>query len=135
MRFNKRGELGFPEAIMAAMIVTLVLTLYMGLLVLNTAEDDRGTDLTVDHRIFSNLALENGKIVGDIEKDLTSKMERHGFRGISFTCEIPGDMGFSYRRAVVGNMDGNISSERFVFLLDSADGRTIPAVIEVAICV
>ena len=135
MRFNKRGELGFPEAIMAAMIVTLVLTLYMGLLVLNTADDNSGTYTPVDHRMFGNLTLDNGEIAGDVETDLISEMERHSYRGISFTCEVPGDLGFSERRTIVGNMDGNINSERFIFLLDSTDGRRIPAVMEVAICV
>jgi len=134
MRFDKKGELGFPEAIMAAMIVTLVLTLYMGLFVLNTAEDTCGSDVHVDHRIFGDLILENGEVAGDLEVRLASEMERHGFRGISFVCSIPGELGFEDRHTAVGSMDGSTSSERFVYLLRSADGRIVPAVIEVAVC-
>jgi len=134
MRFDRKGELGFPEAIMAAMVVTLVLTLYMGLFALNTADNGGGPDVHVDHRIFNDLFLEDGKIAGDVELHLISEMERHGFRGISFVCEVPGELGFEDRHTVIGSMDGNISSERFVFLLGSADNRVIPAVIEVAVC-
>ncbi|MCL2296570.1 MAG: hypothetical protein FWC29_05795 [Methanomassiliicoccaceae archaeon] len=134
MRLNKKGGFGFTEAIMAAMIVTLVLSLYMGLLVLNTAEENSTPEVRVDHRIFSGLALEDGEVVGDIEMRLISEMERHGFRGISFACEIPGELGFNGRHMTLGDMDGKVNSERFVFLLRSDDGRTVPAVIEVAVC-
>jgi hypothetical protein len=135
MRFDKKGELGFPEAIMAAMIVTIVLTMYMGLFVLNAADDNEGPDVNVDHRIFNEMTLENGEITGDIETPLISEMERHGFRGISFLCEIPGEFGFESKRVIVGNMDGKISSERFLLTLGSSDGRMLPAVVEVAVCV
>jgi len=135
MKLNRKGELGFPEAIMAAMIVTLVLTMYMGLFALNAANDGGGQDVHINHRIFGDLTLENGEISGDIEMRLVSEMERHGFKGISFICEVPGELGFADKNLVVGNMNGSLSSERFIFLLGSADGRTVPAVIEVVICV
>ena len=134
MRLNRKGELGFPEAIMAAMIVTLVLTLYLGLFALNAAEEGGGSDVHIDHRVFGGLSLEDGEIAGDIELRLVSEMERHGLKGISFVCEVPGELGFADRSLVVGNMNGSISSERFIFLLGSADGRTVPAVIEVVVC-
>lgn len=135
MRLNKKGELGFPEAIMAAMIVTLVLSLYMGLLVLNTADENSEPDVRIDHRIFGSLVLDGGEIAGDIEMRLTSEMERHGLRGISFICEVPGELGFAGRHILVGNMDGNIGSERFIHMLKATDGRILPAVMEVAVCV
>ena len=135
MIFNRKGELGFPEAIMAAMIVTLVLTMYMGLFALNAADDGGGPDVHINHRIFGDLTLENGEISGDIEMRLVTEMERHGFKGISFMCEVPGELGFADKNLVVGSMNGNLNSERFIFLLGSADGRTVPAVIEVVVCV
>lgn len=135
MRFNAKGGLGFPEAIMAAMIVTLVLTLYMGVLVLSAADEEGGPEVNIDRRIFGCLVLEDGKIAGDVETPMISEMERRGLRGISFTCEVPGELGFETRHVVVGSMDGSIGSDRFVSLLASADGRTVPAVMEVAVCV
>ncbi|MCL2509811.1 MAG: hypothetical protein FWF07_01880 [Methanomassiliicoccaceae archaeon] len=134
MKLNRKGEIGFPEAIMAAMIVTLVLTMYLGLFAFNAAEDSGGPEVHIDHRIFKDLTLENGEIAGDIELRLAEEMERHGFRGVSVICEIPGDLGFPDRNIVIGNMDGLISGERFVFLLGASDGRIVPAVIEVAVC-
>jgi hypothetical protein len=133
MRFNKRGDLGFPEAIMAAMAVTLSLTLYMGVVVLSAAEEE-DSFATVDHRIFSDLSLSDGEVAGDIEMRLIAEMERHGYKGITFICEVPGELGFEGKRTTIGNMEGRISSERFVFLLNSSDGRQIPAMIEVAVC-
>ena len=135
MRFNRKGELGFPEAIMAAMIVTLVLTLYIGLFALNAADDGGGPDVHIDHRILGDLTLEDGEITGDIEARLVSEMDRHSYRGVSVICEVPGDLGFADRHIKIGSMDGKISSERFVFLMVSTDGRTIPAIAEVAVCV
>jgi hypothetical protein len=66
---------------------------------------------------------------------LISEAERHGFRGVSVICEVPGGLGYERRNIAIGNMNGDISSERFVFQLRSSDGRLIPAVIEVAVCV
>ncbi|MDR2698445.1 MAG: hypothetical protein LBB30_02040 [Candidatus Methanoplasma sp.] len=135
MKLDRRGDLGFPEAIMAAMIVTLSLTMYMGLFVLSSANDGGGPEVRVDHRIFGGLTLEDGEIVGDIEMRLITEAERHGFRGITIICEVPGDLGFEGRRIAVGSTDGSISSERFLLSLKGTDGRTVPAVIEVAVCV
>ena len=134
MKLNRKGEIGFPEAIMAAMIVTLVLTMYLGLFAFNAAEDSGGPEVHIDHRIFGDLTLENGEIAGDIEMRLVSEMERHSLRGISVTCEVPGGLGYADRNIVIGDMDGLISGERFVYLLGASDGRIVPAVIEVAVC-
>ena len=135
MKLNKKGSLGFPEAIMAAMIVTLVLTMYMGLFVINAVNENNDPDVKVDHRIFEVLSLEDGKITGDIEHELISEAERHGYRGISFTCKVPGELGFEDRHDLIGKMDGRIGSERFILPLMLSDGRTVPVVIEVAVCV
>lgn len=120
---------------MAAMIVTLTLTLYLGAFALSTADDGSGTAARIDHRVFNDLYLEDGEIAGDIEMRLISETERRGLKGITFICEVPGGLGFESRRTIVGSMDGNIGSERFVFQLRSSDGRVVPAVIEVAVCV
>jgi len=135
MKFNNKGSLGFPEAIMAAMIVTLVLTMYMGLFVLNAANEKSDPEVNIDHRVFEGLILEDGKITGDIEQQLISESERHGYKGVSFTCEVPGEFGFEARHISVGEMTGKISSERFVMPLRSSDGRTVPTVMEVAVCI
>jgi hypothetical protein len=134
MRLNKRGDLGFPEAIMAAMIVTLALTMYIGYFALNTVGNESGPEVRVDHRIFENLSLRDGEVVGDIEIQLISEAERHGYRGISFTCEVPGGLGIKGKSLCIGNMDGKIDSERFLLQLKSSDGRVVPAVIEVVVC-
>ncbi|MDR1690896.1 MAG: hypothetical protein LBR42_03500 [Candidatus Methanoplasma sp.] len=135
MRFNKRGGLGFPEAIVAAMIVTLSLSAYLGLVALNAANEYEGSEMHIDHRMFDGLTLEDGKIVGDIEPSLTSEAERHGYRGVSFRCEVPGGLGFETVSFMIGDMDGNITSKRFIIDLLSKDGRVIPAIAEVAVCV
>ena len=134
MKLNRKGSIGFPEAIMAAMIVTLSLTLYMGMLALSAAEENSGPGVHVDHRIFGGLTLEDGEFAGDIEIRLVSEMERHGYRGISVICAVPGELDFEDRHIRVGVMDGRIESERFLMGMTSSDGRVIPAVLEVAVC-
>jgi hypothetical protein len=134
MRLNKRGDLGFPEAIMAAMIVTLALTMFFGFFALNAVNDDSGPEVHFDHRIFDNLNVREGEVAGDIEGHLISEMERHGYRGMSMTCEVPGGLGIKGKTVRVGNLDGKIESERFLLQLNSTDGRIIPAVIEVVVC-
>ncbi|MCL2148937.1 MAG: hypothetical protein FWH47_06335 [Methanomassiliicoccaceae archaeon] len=135
MRFNKRGELGFPEAIMAVMIVTLSLSAYLGLFALNAANSGGGPDVHIDHRIFDTLVVSRGEVTGDIEMMLVSEAERHGYRGVSVICEVPGGLGVKGMSVRIGDMDGSIGSERFLCQLRSADGRALPAVIEVAVCV
>jgi len=135
MRLNKRGDIGFPEAIMAAMIVTLALTAYFGFFALNAVNNESGPEVRVDHRIFDNLTIRDGEIIGDIEMQLISETERHGYKGISFTCEVPGGLGIKGKSLCIGSMDGKVDSERFLMQLRSSDGRIVPAVIEVVVCV
>jgi hypothetical protein len=35
---------------------------------------------------------------------------------------------------VLGSMDGKISSDRFLAVLSSSDGRMLPVVVEVSVC-
>ncbi|MDR1405030.1 MAG: hypothetical protein LBJ20_05645 [Candidatus Methanoplasma sp.] len=135
MKFNRKGGLGFTEAIMAAMIVTLSLTAYMGLIAIDLLDDSKEPEMNVDHRIFRGLTLSDGKITGDIESDLVSEMERHGYKGVYFSCEVPGDLGFEKISITTGEMKDNVINERFLLNLISSDGRTIPAVVELAVCV
>jgi len=115
--------------------VTLALTMYFGFFALNAVNNESGPEVHVDHRIFENLSLRENEIIGDIEMQLISEAERHGYKGISFTCEVPGGLGIKGKSLRIGNMDGKIDSERFLLQLKSTDGRVVPAVIEVAVCV
>ncbi|MDR3074506.1 MAG: hypothetical protein LBU30_00510, partial [Candidatus Methanoplasma sp.] len=108
MRFNKNGSLGFPEAMIAAMIVTLSLTLYMGLVVMDMAGDREEPEILTDRGVFRDLTIIDGEIGGDIESILVSEMERHGYRGIYFSCEMPGDRGFGKISALAGEMTDNV---------------------------
>ena len=133
MRLDKRGDLGFPEAMMAVMIVTLVLSMYIGIFVLNVANEET-SDTQVDKDIVKGLTIRDGRIEGDITMKMVAVSEIEGYRGIVLRCIVPGGLAENEEFSV-GNMDGHITSERFLRNLPSDDGKNIPVIFEVAICI
>lgn len=134
MRFDKRGDLGFPEAIFAVMIVTLSLTAFIGIMAITVADDTDEQAIMIDRRIFEKLSVEDGIIIGDIENDIVSAAERYGYGGIGIRCSVPGDLGLDDVSFYIGELNGDIISEKCIVLLSSNDGRAIPAIVEMMIC-
>lgn len=135
MRLDKRGDLGFPEAIMAVMIITLSLTAFMGVVAFDLVNNDDDRSIELDPKIFERLSLDAGTVVGDLNDELNSMVDRHGYKGISVTCKIPGELGFESAVFSVGDLAGDPVFDRFLCSMNSSDGRVLPAVIEVMICV
>ena len=132
MKMNKRGDLGFPEAIMAVMLVTLALSAYMGVFILSTLNDE-GDQAFIDRNITEELTVEYDRIAGDIVPELERITTQKGYRGITVRCYIPSHP-IEPVEFTVGSMEGKITSERFLRTLDSNDGRILPAIFEVGIC-
>ena len=132
MKMNKRGDLGFPEAIMAVMLVTLALSAYMGVFVLSTINDNEDHTF-IDRSITDKLTVECDVIEGDIIPELEKMTAQKGYRGITVRCYVPSHP-IDPIEFAVGSMDGKITSERFLRTLNSDDGRILPVVFEVGIC-
>ncbi len=133
MRFNRKGDMGFPEAMMAVMVVMIVLTVYLGAFLIHahTSEDDVPEFNT---NVLSGISIENDRVTGDLYQDLSGYVEHNGYRGAIITCCVPGDsvecdLSFSF-----GDIDGDITTKRFTRVIPSDDDRMIPVVFEVMLC-
>lgn len=133
MKFNRKGDIGFPEAIMAVMIVTLVLSIYVGVFAFTSANDPED-DPVVDRDLTDGLIIENQKITGNMTEKITASCERNGYRGIMIRCHAPGDLNIEPLEYQIGTMDGDVSGERFLKTIPSDDGRAIPVIVEMNIC-
>lgn len=134
MRFDRRGDLGFPEAIMAVMVVSLSLTAYIGVMAITIADDQDDADVRIDKRLFNGFTIEEDRIKGDIEESMIATMERHGYNGITIKCNVPGTQLIDAFSLTVGQMEGDIFSERHLISIKCDDGRTVSAIAEVIVC-
>jgi hypothetical protein len=133
MKMNVKGDLGFPEAIMAVMVVTLVLTAYIGLFALDNSRSDTPAPDS-DRNLVDGIKIVDGTVSGDIVPELTAFIEKNGYRGMIVRCTVPGGIAEGGVEFTVGEMDGPVTGERFIRSVLSDDGRLIPIVFEVAIC-
>jgi len=132
MRMNKKGDIGFLEAIMAVMLVTIALSAYLGIFVLNATEDAYEPE-KIDRDIVNTLCIEDNRIEGDLIPELERIIEQKGYRGITVRCYVPGDLAIT-EEFHSGSMEGHISGERFLKNLYATGNRKIPVIFEVAIC-
>jgi len=134
MKMNRKGDIGFPEAMMAVMLVTLVLMAYLVVFAYNNdGHDDADPDF--DRDIVEYITIENGIAKGDLTDAMQGYLEHNNYRGITILCHIPGELAVCELTFMVGDMDGDIFSERFVKSIGSNGGEVIPMVFEVGICI
>lgn len=133
MHMSKRGDIGFPEAMMAVMVACIVISAYLGAVVLSS--DQTGDVPVFDRSVTDAVRIEGGRATGDLEKPIVTMMERNGYRGVSVLCSIPGTDAGCDSEFTVGMMDGSISYDRFMRSVYSDDGQVLPVVFRVTICI
>ncbi len=132
MDMGRRGDMGFAEAIVAFMAVTVVLSAYIGLAVhIQPAATDPAEEL--DGKIFTGTVSE-GKFVPDYLDDLPAILDSGKYRGISVSVSIAGGFCENPPPVTVGSMDGDASSMTFSSMVSDDKGRTFPAFFEVTVC-
>lgn len=131
MRIDRKGDIGFPEAIMAVMIVVLMLTGYMALVAGDILNNETKTS-ELDCGIFDNLTITDGKI-DDISEQLISYAEVEGILGIKIQYEIPGGLA-SANDLEYGSFDGNVRTDRILLNVNSCNGSTIAVIVKVVTC-
>ncbi len=132
MDMGRRGDMGFAEAIIAFMAVTVVLSAYLGLAVqVQPAVSDPADDLDGD--MFTGTVSE-GKFVPDYLDDLPAVLDSGKYRGISVAVSIAGGFCEAPPPATFGSMDGDASSVTFSSMVSDDKGRTFPAFFEVTVC-
>ena len=132
MRSDRRGDMGFMEAMVAFMAVTVMLTAFMGVLATTTV-------VTVD----PTESLDPGEFTGTIEPDgfrsgfteyVSAFVDTHGLRGAAVTVTVPGGFCPDIETFTVGDMDGMLYSRSIPGLVTDDSGRVLPAVYEVVLC-
>ncbi|NLU45815.1 MAG: hypothetical protein GXX87_02595 [Euryarchaeota archaeon] len=130
MRIDRRGGIGFMEAAVAVMAVTVVLALYLGAFALDVHRDN-SRDIAFDEGIAASVAVVDGELVADVDDELLAFMERNGCRGITLRCWIPGGIATdTVLSRSIGQTDGDASGCRFIGNVGSDDGRILTAVFE-----
>ncbi|MDR0524220.1 MAG: hypothetical protein LBG62_07380 [Candidatus Methanoplasma sp.] len=131
MRKDKNGGFGFPEAVMAMMVVSLALTAYLGFFASSAAA---GGAPSIDRGIADGVSVVSGSVSGDLSDDLRALVEKRGYRGASVRCYDPCGAASGSLEFSTGSMDGRVYGERFLRAVPSDDGRAIPLVFEAAVC-
>ena len=108
MRSDRRGDMGFMEAIVAFMAVSVVLTAFMGALATTTV-------VTAD----PTGSLDPGEFTGVIEDGVF----------------VPGFIEYIDGFAVRGDMDGMLFSRTMSGHVADDAGRVLPAFYEVVLCI
>lgn len=132
MRLNRRGDIGFPEAMMAVMIVTVVLMAYLGVFAAGAA-DRTDAAPEFDRRITAGARIASGELILDAEDRMAGFIEKNGCRGLTVRCSIPGNSWVETAEFFSGTLDGRISGEKYTQSIKSDEGRIFTAVFEVGI--
>ncbi len=126
MRLDRRGDIGFMEAMVAAMTITIVLAAFIGAVALKVhdAEMSPGhidTDSLIRHITVSD------EVEGDLQQELESQLVKYRLNGASIKCvSVPGTDG---KPAIGGELfffagseSGELDTERRLCSVDTDDG-------------
>lgn len=126
---DKRGVGGFMESMVAMMVVTIALSMFMTAFAYTNTGDCEVHDVSTD--FLGSLSIEDGTIIGLDEDYLVEESERKGYRSMTVSIKVAGDL-----------MDIELSSgtrtdgcdqiiRNGTFMLPSDDGGRYAAVYEV----
>lgn len=132
MDIGRRGDMGFAEAIIAFMAVTVVLSAYLGLAVHVQPEvSDPASGLSEE--MFTG-TVSDGAFVPSYTDYLGDYLDTSGCSGISVSVSIPGGFCGDVPPTTAGSMDGQTSTRTFSSMVSDDKGRTFPAFFEVTVC-
>ncbi len=132
MDIGRRGDMGFAEAIIAFMAVTVVLSAYLGLAVhVQPSVSDPASGLSEE--MFTG-TVSDGVFIPSYTDSLGDFLDASGCRGISVSVTVPGGFCDGIPPVTVGSMDGPTSARTFSGTVSDDKGRTFPAFFEVTVC-
>ena len=126
MHFNKKGEGGFMEAMVAVMIVIISLTAFLSFLVHSSSQSsDDEKELPLN--VLDGVSVAGGKIVADIEDDMAMAMERYGYIGMRIEISSADSILDSKVVVNAGYQDSDIiRSKCGTIIVKADDGRSVP---------
>ncbi len=130
MRMDKKGDIGFMEAMVAAMAVSIILAAFIGMVALKIYEADIDPrELDID-AITGHIVVSEGMILGDIQDELERQVIKAQINGASIKCTsvpnkdndpvLKGELFFT-----AGTFAGQLSTERKLLSIDTDDGYVL----------
>jgi hypothetical protein len=130
MRMNRKGDIGFMEAMAGAMAVTIILAAFIGAVALKVCETeiDPG-DLDVD-AIVNCIFVSEDMILGDMQNELERQIIKSQINGASIKCtSVPDKHGDPTLKGELffksGTLNGQLSTERKLFSIDTDKGYVL----------
>lgn len=132
MHIDRSGDIGFMEAVVAFMAVTVVLTGFMGVLAVTTVDTADPTDMIEPGRLTGT--IEAGEFVPGFTGYMEELVVSKGLSGVSVTVEVPGGFCSDPEPYVFGDMVGPLYGRTIPGTVTDDSGRVLPAVFEVMLC-
>lgn len=129
---ERRGDMGFMEAMVSFMAVALVLTAFTGVLAVTEVDSADPTD-GLDPRMFTGTIESRGFVPG-FTGYIDRYVDSNGLSGASVVVTIPGDYCEEPEAFVIGSMDGMVYGRQIPGTVTDDSGRTLPAMFEVMLC-
>lgn len=130
MRMDRKGDIGFMEAMAAAMAVTIILAAFIGVVALRAYETEIDSrDLDVE-AIAKCVTVSKGVIQGDLQDDLERQLIKAHVNGasIKFT-PVPDKDGHPTLNGelffVAGTLNGQLFTERKLFSVYTDEGYVL----------
>lgn len=129
---DRRGDIGFMEAMVSAMAVCIVLTAFVAFIAVDTVADrDGGPE--IDWRVADGVEIVDGSYSGEgVSDDLLAQCEEEGWTGVQLRCWNPAmeRSGSTWAFGVPGE---NTHIERRVMDVQSDDRQLVPTVFEMTV--
>ncbi len=131
MKLDRRGDIGFMEAMAGAMTVCLVLTSFSAFLAADIlAEEPEEPEF--DWNSLGDIGLDHGNMGVSLKTDFRQYMDDNGFTGIELKVEVLQGAGNHLTYLVGERTDIAAKDSRAVEARDG-NGRILPALAEVTI--
>lgn len=128
MRSDRRGDLGFMEAMVAMMVVTMALVMFMG--VSSSMVSFHSDPMDMFDGDSLNAKYADGKVVCDNSGTMDGFLMNSGASGVEVVVRIPGFCDEPTKESS-GTQEGNVCRRTFMSNVDGDGGRTLVAVFEV----
>ncbi len=128
MRMDRRAEGSFAETMMAMMVVTVALTVFMTVFACSLGTDDREQTISTD--FTRSLRYEDGEITGVDETYVREECTRRGYSSMVIRVETAGDI--NHACLLLGEpYDSDFSFVRGTVSIPCGDGTVVAANYEV----
>ena len=132
MEPDRRGDIGFPEAVMGASAVCVVLVCFIAFAYGSFSETESEVHQYSLSALPDHISLESGSYILD-ESFVYGKMSSLDVSGVSIIADPSGMSTITPAFWSIGDGSGDCTQWRYVADIDSDDGRRVPTVLTVKV--